>query len=92
MFRALILCAVATPTFAEPLKCYPRSEVIARLDANVGERQTVRALNSNGDMIEFYVAPSGTWTLVVVPAEIGEMRACFVSSGTGFMMINREEM
>jgi len=84
--KALALCLIASPAFAEPV-CIPRDDLIAKLDAGYHERQTVRAAEARGGVVEVYVSASGSWTLVVVPPTDGPLQACLIAAGTDFMMI-----
>jgi len=87
MIRALALCLIASPALAAETVCLDRAELIATLDTRYGQRQTVRSVVAQGQILEIYVSPKGEWTMVLVPPEPGTLKACFVASGTGFMMI-----
>ena len=79
---AIALAMFASPAIAEPF-CLPRAELIAQLDSKYQERQTVIAMESRGMMLEVYVSPGGTFTVVAVSPD---MRACVVAFGTDWKM------
>ena len=84
--KALALCLIASPAMAEPV-CIPRVDLIAKLDADYAERQTMRAAESRGGVVEVYVSPQGSWTMVVIPPTSGPLQACLIAAGTDFKMI-----
>ena len=86
MIRTIALCLIASPIAAETV-CIPRADLIATLDTDYAERQMVRAEETRGGLIEFYVSSMGSWTMVLIPPAPGPLQACLIASGTGFMMI-----
>ena len=51
--------------------CYPRPAVEARLGAQLGESPRSAGATTENDMIEVWVAPNGSWTLVINKATNG---------------------
>lgn len=86
MIRALALCLIASPALADPV-CMPREELIAKLDRNYSERNMARGMEVRGGIVEVYVSPSGTWTMVVIPPTGGALQACLIAAGTDWKMI-----
>lgn len=84
---AILLGLFCTPATAANELCAGRSEMIALLSDRYGERQMVRSMEARGAMIEVYVSPEGTWTMLVVPPTESPLQACIVATGTGWMMI-----
>jgi len=74
------------PAFAQA--CAPRDAVVARLAEVYDEVARLRGLTLGGEMMEIYLAPSGTWTVVVTnPGGI----ACVVAAGEGGEVIEAVE-
>jgi len=80
---ALLACLTATTANAGPT-CIPRSDLIAALDTRYAERQVVTSLEDRGTVIEVYVSPRGTWTMVAVtPTDL----ACILATGQAWQMV-----
>lgn len=84
---ALLTSFAASPALAANETCADRREMIAVLADRYGERQMVRSMEARGAMIEVYVSPEGSWTMLVVPPTESPLQACIVATGTGWMMI-----
>lgn len=84
---ALLACLAASPVLAANDTCADRAGLIALLSDRYGERQMVRSMETRGAMIEVYVSPEGTWTMLVVPPTESPLQACIIATGTGWMMI-----
>lgn len=67
---AAVLSIIATQ--ASAADCYLRADLIKELATKYGEVQVARAMEARGGMVEIYAAPSGSWTMVVIPPDIGE--------------------
>lgn len=87
MIRLIALAFIATPAAAQDVPCFDRMELIADLDTQYDECQMVRALPNNGGMIEVYVSPTGTWTMVFVQDPPNLPTACVLATGGAWMMI-----
>lgn len=79
---AIPLILLCSPALAEP-QCMDRATLIAQLDTQYNERQTVIAMEGRGMMLEVYVSPEGSFTVVAVSPD---MRACVVAFGTDWKM------
>lgn len=79
---ALVLTGDAHPAFAAtgPPVCGEPAALAELLRERFGEELRVRAREAGGLRLEFYVAGTGTWTLVVTDAE--RLRSCAVAAGT----------
>jgi hypothetical protein len=79
---ALGLMANAHPAFAAtgPPVCGEPAALAELLRERFGEELRVRAREAGGLRLEFYVAGTGAWTLVVTDA--GRLRSCAVAVGT----------
>ena len=62
-----VLLALAGSQVKAQQVCAPHNELTQHLAENYGESRQVIALNSDGVVIEFFAADSGTWTLTVTP-------------------------
>lgn len=74
--RSKLATAVAVLAFAAPLfalgtvparaqSCGPHAAVKAHLQKRFKENRDARGLSSDGRLVEVYVAPGGSWTIVV---------------------------
>jgi len=77
---------IASPALAD-VPCMPLADLIAKLDDSYSERNMARGIEARGGIVDVYVSPSGTWTLVVIPPTEGPLLACPVAAGTGWKMI-----
>jgi len=85
MFRVIALAAslAATAATSAPT-CIPRHDLIVALDTRYAERQVVTSLEDRGTVIEVYVSPRGTWTMVAVtPTDL----ACILATGQAWQMV-----
>lgn len=60
---ALAVLVPATVEAAE--SCGPRSRMLVELSQDHGERPVADGLIANGAVLEVFVAPSGSWTLLI---------------------------
>lgn len=87
MIRTLTLCLIASPALADGPVCIPREELVANLDRDYAERNMARGMDARGGIVEVYVSPKGTWTMVVITPKPGPLEACLVATGTNWKMI-----
>ena len=81
---AAMLCLLPAQALSQDLICFDRTSLIAQLADRYGERQTVRAMEDRGRMLEVYVGDAGGWTMVIVTPEL---KACIVATGQNWMMV-----
>ena len=79
MIRALALCVIGAPAFAQS-QCAPISDVLTGLAAKYGEAPRVTAM-MGAHVLVITAAPGGGWTALEVKPT-GE--ACIVASGEAF--------
>jgi hypothetical protein len=68
MFRASICAAALWAVFSWPTNAQTaitREEAVKQLEKNYNEVPESRGITSNGSMMEVFVSPKGTWTLVI---------------------------
>jgi hypothetical protein len=56
--------ALTWPAKAEPMKCAERQAIVAQL-ANYREEAEAIGLNKDGTLLEVFVSPQGTWTVLL---------------------------
>jgi hypothetical protein len=74
------LFAVTPPAMAGP--CGPRQAIVDGLAANFMEKRTAMGLTGAGQLLEIFVSPNGTWTIVVT---VPSGQACIVAIGDTWM-------
>lgn len=89
MTRALAALLLMATTAASQPACGPRDAIAKMLLDRHGERLVVGGLSASGAWIEWYMSPSGGWTLVQVRPD---MLACIVQVGNGGMQMPSGEM
>lgn len=67
---------------AEQISCFPREKIAESLLQDYGETPSFRGLSRNGLMIELFLSPQGTWTILALHPENPQMM-CPLDSGTG---------
>ncbi len=84
LLAALVAVSVllTAPTAkAHMSKCGERRDIIDQLEKRYDEKRAVFGLTSNGRLIEVFVGPSGSWTMLTSdPTGI----ACVLGSGEGW--------
>ena len=87
LLAALVAVSVllTAPTAkAHMLKCGERRDFIDQLEKQYDEKRAILGLRSNGHLIEVFVGPSGSWTILTSdPAGI----ACLLDSGEGWQPV-----
>lgn len=79
------MAALSFPAQAQEV-CGDRKEIIARLENGYQEHQKGVGLSANGGVVELFVAPSGSWTLMVTnPSGI----SCLIAAGDGWQTVER---
>jgi len=74
------------PAFAQA--CLPRDALVERLGSSYGEQVRARGLADNAGVVEFFIAPSGSWTLsLTMPNGI----SCLIAAGEGGEVIEAVE-
>jgi hypothetical protein len=79
---AALLALAAAPATAQA--CLPRDDLIEALEGTYAEHLRMQALTTGGRLVEMYLAPSGSWTIVLVRPD---GMACPVMSGQGVEMV-----
>lgn len=74
--------AVVMPARAESTNCAERSAIIAKL-ANYKEEAEAIGLNKDGTLLEVFVSPQGTWT-VLLSSPKGE--SCIAAIGEAWQL------
>lgn len=64
---ALVL--LAAPAAADSLRCVPREVALEQLADRHGEHPRARGLAPGPVMVELFVSPSGSWTMMVTNAD-----------------------
>ena len=87
MFKAIVTACVlfALPASAEgmfrsqqPVQCGTTKGVTASLEGKYGERLLIQATNADGSMVQIFVSPAGTLTVLhTVPVGV----SCLVAVG-----------
>lgn len=83
---AAICCAqiaVALPADAD-MPCHHRSDVVTRLSVQYDEHPVSHGLTTAGQMVEVFVSPYGTFTIVVTRHN---GRSCLIAAGRGWQTI-----
>lgn len=70
-----------------PPLCGVREVLAELLRRNYGELLRVRASEEGGRLLEFYVAPSGSWTMIVSRGSVG----CVGAAGTEWVETQGKE-
>lgn len=84
MLRLALLACLATSAANAAPTCIPRHDLIAALDARYAERQVVTSLEDRGTVVEVYVSPRGSWTMVAVTPD---NLACILATGQAWQMV-----
>ncbi len=83
--RATALVALLAAIFTGPARaqaiCGARDPIVEKLRQVHDERRRVEAVTAAGTLMEIFVSPAGTWT-VLITAPGGP--SCLVSSGEGW--------
>ncbi|WP_136623605.1 hypothetical protein [Bradyrhizobium centrolobii] len=74
---ALIVTLTTTPAGAVEL-CASRPDFVALLKDNFGEVVMAQGLSSSGHLVEVFVSPAGTWTILLSRAD---GLSCIVDAG-----------
>jgi hypothetical protein len=84
-----LLCAVAVGTaYAQPRTCMPHDGAGDKLRSEFGEKIVGHGVSSDGTLLEIYLAPSGTFTVIkTTPAGL----SCVVDFGEGWQTLNQLE-
>jgi len=81
-FLFLVL-ALAGPAQAQG--CQPRDPLVAHLGERYAEEPRMQAMTTPGALLEMFVAPSGSWTIILTrPDGI----SCPLAAGQGVEMIS----
>ncbi len=63
---AITLIATLLATAASAVgPCGPRSDIIALLKDNFGEVEVGQGLSIRGNLVEIFVSPAGSWTVIL---------------------------
>lgn len=80
---ALIATLIAIPTGVAET-CAQRSDFIAFLKDHFGEVEVAQGLSSSGHLVEIFVAPAGSWTILVSRPD---GLSCLVDAGEPWVML-----
>jgi hypothetical protein len=79
LLSCLFLLGLATPALGQQApQCGDRETVVQQLEQMHGEVLTYRAITDNGPVLEVYVSPHGTYTILIAP---NDHVLCFANSG-----------
>ena len=79
--KGLLFCVAllgCTPAVAEPLKCAPREQVVARLAEKYTEQQRGLGLAQGSHVVELFVSEGGSWTVLL---SFPEGHSCLIAAG-----------
>ncbi len=80
----VIVAALATgPAVAQTI-CGDRDEIISRLSKDYGETRVGVGLIDVGRLVEIFVSPIGTWTMLITHPH---GRTCFLATGEAWRSI-----
>jgi hypothetical protein len=75
-------------TVAQPRTCMPHDGAGDKLHSEFGEKIVGHGVSSDGTLLEIYLAPSGTFTVIkTTPAGL----SCVVDFGEGWQTLNQLE-
>ena len=75
------LLVSSSGAFAQEVLCEERREVLRQLEEKYGEVVEHSAVAGNGKLVEWTVAPDGTWSMLVTTSD---GQACLVWHGDGW--------
>jgi len=81
---AALVAAVFVPGDALAQACAERAGLVAALARDWGEAPAFRGLDAGGRLVELFVAPSGSWSLVVT---VPDGTACLVGAGEDALIV-----
>ncbi len=82
---AMSLLVTLIPTAASAVgPCASRSELIAILKDNLGEIKAGHGLSNRGHLVEVFVSPAGSWTILLSQPN---GLSCIVDAGEGWAMV-----
>ncbi|MCT8997838.1 hypothetical protein [Chelativorans intermedius] len=76
---ALLATAAAAAAVAQPIHCGARGEMVKVLSERFEERQRGYGLVGNRAIVELFLSPAGTWTILLTGPD---RRTCIVAAGT----------
>ena len=83
---AAMIAGTSADAFAQPLRCGERAQIVQLLSEVFKERQRGFGLIGNQTLIELFLAPSGSWTIL----STGRSGVtCIVASGHAWQEIPR---
>lgn len=86
---AFLVAAIALPATAAPF-CAPREQLVAKLEADYGERQTAMGLRGTSAIFEIWTSEEkGTWTVLMTRPD---GMACPMAAGTDWRDIDPTEV
>ena len=75
-----------TPEIAQPRSCMPHEGADDKLRSEYGEKVLGHGVSSDGTLIEIFLAPSGTFTVIkTTPAGL----SCVVDFGEGWQTVHQ---
>ena len=77
-----------TPDVAQQRSCMPREGADDKLRSEYGEKVLGHGVSSDGTLVEIFLAPSGTFTVIkTTPARL----SCLVDFGEGWQTVHQLE-
>ena len=77
-----------TPEIAQPRSCMPHDGADDKLSAEYGEKVLGHGVSGDGTLVEIFLAPSGTFTVIkTTPAGL----SCVVDFGEGWQTLHQLE-
>ena len=85
---ALLATMLATPVAAQStvIPCQPYEDIVAALGDGWGEVAIFRGLSQKGLMVEFYMGPQDTFTVISV---LPSMEACVIIAGANMEVVSK---
>jgi hypothetical protein len=74
--------SIAVPAKAETMNCAERTDIVAKL-ANYKEEAEAIGLNKDGTLLEVFVSPEGTWTVLLSSPE---GKSCIAAIGEAWQL------
>ena len=85
-FGSILLCSAAVSANPQ-LPCAERSKIADRLQEHFGEEVRAVGMSETGTVIEVYVSPERTWTMLV---SLPDGKTCMVQAGEAWEWVPRE--
>ncbi|MGQ0683494.1 hypothetical protein [Bradyrhizobium sp.] len=85
VFTAIALTVIFTSTAASAGPCASRPDFVAFLKDNFGELETGYGLSNRGHLVEMFVSPDGSWSILLSQPD---GRSCLVDAGEAWIVMS----